>query len=194
MAERVVLDPTRPPKVTCDKTNNTEEDVAKGEFRVDIQIPMLVVDSEPRDCRSVAQRLVDEGYKQVSRKYRTVARLPPGMTGLEAMRTVDPAFVEDMMRRLNDAAAEQYLRVYAKDTVEVPIKDWPEWLRLTGRWTQQGEVIMSHTRAIDVIKSRLNSEPHVLPRADLEWRRRVTKARKVRRGLKKCRNPHRGRP
>ena len=58
--------------------------------------------------------LYKQGFRQVSRKYRMVARLPEGKTGLEALAEVDPRLAKDMLDRMNNAAAEQYLRCYAK--------------------------------------------------------------------------------
>ena len=43
-----------------------------------------------------------------------VARLPEGKTGLEALAEVDPRLAKNMLDRMNNAAAEQYLRCYAK--------------------------------------------------------------------------------
>ena len=53
--------------------------------------------------------LILVGFEQVSRKYRTLARLPLGKTGLEALAEVDPDLAAQFLRNANRMAAEQYL-------------------------------------------------------------------------------------
>jgi hypothetical protein len=67
-----------------------------------------------------ARRLIDEGWHQVSRAYRGVARLPEGMTGTEALidaerRSDHPhPNLETWATRMGEAhAGEHYLRCYA---------------------------------------------------------------------------------
>lgn len=64
-----------------------------------------------------AQRLIDEGWYQVSRKYRLVARLPKGKTGIEALieqerRSQYPhPQAEEWVERLGEGhAGDHYLR------------------------------------------------------------------------------------
>lgn len=71
-------------------------------------VSSLAVEEEMR-------RLVDEGYRQVSRKFRHVARLPDGMTGLEALRSVDPDLHDRMMQRMEEEAADHFRRVHASE-------------------------------------------------------------------------------
>lgn len=58
-------------------------------------------------------QLIAQGYIQVSRRYRIVARLPEGKTGLEALREVDPRLVQEMLDRVERDATDMYLRVHA---------------------------------------------------------------------------------
>jgi len=59
-----------------------------------------------------ARDLVAGGYRQISSKYRTVARMPPGMTGLEALANVNPRLAQGYLDNANELAAQQYLRCY----------------------------------------------------------------------------------
>lgn len=61
------------------------------------------------------RRLVAEGWMQTSRKYRSVARVPPGMTAIEALRTVSPREAADLERRLEQWAADAFRRSHSKD-------------------------------------------------------------------------------
>lgn len=67
-----------------------------------------------------AQSLIAHGFYQISRVYRTLARLPEGATGKEALNstarsTARPTKLEE------GRAGDQYLRVYAPqhDRVEI---------------------------------------------------------------------------
>jgi len=57
--------------------------------------------------------LVAAGYMQVSRKYRTIARLPPGKTAIEAMKELHPHAYQQVLEDIEQSAMRQYLRVYA---------------------------------------------------------------------------------
>lgn len=67
-----------------------------------------------------ARQLLEEGWHQVSRRYRTLARLPDGMNGVEALidaelRSEHPhPNLEKWARGLgNGSAGEHYMRCYA---------------------------------------------------------------------------------
>lgn len=60
-----------------------------------------------------AWELLQAGYRQVSRKHRSIARLPTGMTGLQALATKNPAFAARLLADAEESATEHYLRVYA---------------------------------------------------------------------------------
>ena len=85
---------------------------------------------------SRVDELIRNGFEQVSRKYRTLARLPPGKTGLEALAEVYPDLAAHFLRNANRIAAEQYLRCYAKgeDKIELTRDEFNEYLEKTGRY------------------------------------------------------------
>jgi hypothetical protein len=58
--------------------------------------------------------LVAAGYMQVSRRYRTVARLPPGKTAIEAMKELHPRAYQQILDDIEQSAMRQYLRMYAR--------------------------------------------------------------------------------
>lgn len=67
--------------------------------------------AQDAEDEATARRLVAEGYHQVSRAYREVARLPEGKTGIEALQDVgwrDAAGMSEWH------AADQFRRVYAE--------------------------------------------------------------------------------
>ncbi len=80
--------------------------------------------------------LVAQGYKQVSRKYRMVAGLPEGKTGLEALKEADPEKYADLMTRVEEMAADRY-RTYCADKnghrLTLTWEEFNEFLTLTGR-------------------------------------------------------------
>jgi hypothetical protein len=65
------------------------------------------------EADALAKKLRAEGFKQTSNKFRHVARLPPGMTGLEALEEVEPSFARELLRRVEEQAAEHYRRIHA---------------------------------------------------------------------------------
>lgn len=80
--------------------------------------------------------LLEQGVRQLSRKYRTVARLPPGMTGLEALKQRAPEKYARVMAWAEDRAAEEYCRYEAKkygDEFELSVSEFNEFLAKTGR-------------------------------------------------------------
>lgn len=71
--------------------------------------------------------LIVQGYESISNKYRMVARLPAGKTGIEAMSEVDPQY----MQLVEKNTAEQYRRVHAKwntdEVLELSASDYVEF-------------------------------------------------------------------
>lgn len=63
--------------------------------------------------RPTIDELLQQGVKQLSRKYRLVARLPVGMTGLDALRERSPERYADVMRRAEQWAADEYRQYVA---------------------------------------------------------------------------------
>lgn len=57
----------------------------------------------------LGKKLAQEGWKQISRKHRMIARVPPGMTGMEALAMIDPEAVAQL-RRLMEAEAADMVR------------------------------------------------------------------------------------
>lgn len=81
------------------------------------------------------KRLKDAGYRQLSRKHRIVARLPPGKTGLEALREADSEAYERVMRLAEESAAEDYRRFHARgeDRRELSIEEFAAFRKAGGR-------------------------------------------------------------
>jgi hypothetical protein len=79
--------------------------------------------------------LIAQGYEQTSRKYRIVARLPPGKTGLEALAEVDPGLAANILRNANEQAAQQFRRVHAQgeDQLTLTWGEFNEFLVKTGK-------------------------------------------------------------
>lgn len=76
-----------------------------------------------------AQQLFDQGYRQVSRKYRTLARLPEGKTGLEALRrfiTIDGISEPE--------AGDHFLRVHSRDKVQLDRFVFAEFCKIGGTY------------------------------------------------------------
>jgi hypothetical protein len=73
----------------------------------------------PFEKRVQAQELLELGYRSISNKYRTIARLPPGKTALEALSEVDPEFAERILSQAADRMTEYYLRVHARQAGDV---------------------------------------------------------------------------
>jgi hypothetical protein len=63
---------------------------------------------------ALAQAYRADGYRSISNKYRTIARLPPGKTGIEALSLVDPTLAEHLLAQAEERATEAYLRVHAR--------------------------------------------------------------------------------
>jgi hypothetical protein len=78
--------------------------------------------------------IVAQGYEQVSRKYRIVARLPEGKTGLEALAEVDPELAKHMLDEVNLEAGRHYMRVHARHTqLSLTWEEFNEFLIKTGK-------------------------------------------------------------
>jgi hypothetical protein len=79
--------------------------------------------------------LIATGFKQVSRKYRKLARIPAGKTGLEALAEVAPDLAAHFLAQAQERAADHYRSRYAtgEDAVELSDEDFKEYLAKTGR-------------------------------------------------------------
>lgn len=86
--------------------------------------------------------MVRDGYEQLSRKFRTVARLPKGLNGYEALARHDSYMANHFLDQAMRNCAREYMVLYAKkdqesglDTdlhVELTDEEFREWLRLRG--------------------------------------------------------------
>lgn len=81
--------------------------------------------------------LAEQGYKSTSNKYRYVARLPVGKTGIEACLALGgdaAAFARNTFANAEHAATAQYLRVYApaEDKIELTKEEFDEFRRSGG--------------------------------------------------------------
>lgn len=69
---------------------------------------------EPGTPEEIAAALILGGWYQISYRYRTVARLPDGMTGIKALEQVDHIRNPEWARRLGEqSAGDHWLRCYA---------------------------------------------------------------------------------
>jgi hypothetical protein len=82
------------------------------------------------------QELIDAGYESTSNKYRTVARLPPGKTALEALRDASPHDYAMIVARIEQQCASTYRRLYASHNghqVELTIEEFREFKQAGGK-------------------------------------------------------------
>lgn len=97
---------------------------------------------DPLSAHALA--LIESGYFQVSRTWRTVARAPlhPSgarrMNGYEAMETVPmPKWrLKQWLKQPERSVLDQFLRVYAKDTITLSPTLFDEFRRLGGGTAQ----------------------------------------------------------
>ena len=68
---------------------------------------------EAQDDREIAEELVRAGWQCMSNKYRIIARLPEGATGLEVLRERSPLKFREIMEHTELRAADVYRRMYA---------------------------------------------------------------------------------
>ena len=82
------------------------------------------------------QELIDQGYESTSNKYRTVARLPPGKTGVEALREVSPHDYALIVYRIEQQCASAYRRIYAQrngDQIELSVEEFRQFKQAGGK-------------------------------------------------------------
>jgi hypothetical protein len=75
---------------------------------------MNIINRDPKqEDLDRAKQLIADGYYQISRKSRIVARLPTGMTGKQALKSVTPESRHYWVDAMRDSrAGEHYLRCY----------------------------------------------------------------------------------
>jgi hypothetical protein len=69
-------------------------------------------------------------WKQVSNKYRLVARMPEGKTALEALAEANPELHAVVMKRAEQWAHDDYLRFCAEKhglQKELSVEEWAEY-------------------------------------------------------------------
>lgn len=95
---------------------------------------------------SKVDELLKRGAQQISRKHRTVAVLPEGMTGLDALERYCPEEFERLMQRIEDSAADSYRRSPAAyrngHQINLTVDQFQEFLQRTGRggkWRPSGD-------------------------------------------------------
>lgn len=89
-----------------------------------------------KQTRPTVDELLQQDAKQVSRKYRLVARLPVGMTGIEALCERAPDRYARVMARAEQWAADDYRREVAHkhgDLFELTREEFAEFLVKTGK-------------------------------------------------------------
>jgi len=76
------------------------------------------------------RKLIAQGYVQVSRRHRTLARLPAGLTGRQALDAAAPGRYPPQMPE--ESCADQYRRVYAggNDVLKLSRDDFADYLRV----------------------------------------------------------------
>lgn len=84
---------------------------------------------------SRVDQIIAGGFKQVSRKYRTLARVPAGKAPLDALREVNPQAAKRLEERIADWATDEYIRCHAEgeNKVELSVEEFKEYLGKTGR-------------------------------------------------------------
>lgn len=75
------------------------------------------------------RELIALGYVQTSSRFRHLARLPPNMTGIEALRSVDSEYVSIVFERIEMECADTYRRVHAPK-IELTSEEFAEYKRL----------------------------------------------------------------
>ncbi|HUU88151.1 MAG TPA: hypothetical protein VMX17_10415 [Candidatus Glassbacteria bacterium] len=81
------------------------------------------------------KQMLADGYRQLSRKYRHIGKLPKGKTGLQALREVDPSLAKSFENRMEEWATDQFLRVYGQQAgciVTLSHEEFNEFLRQRG--------------------------------------------------------------
>jgi hypothetical protein len=90
---------------------------------------------------------------QVSGKYRTVAKLPDGMTGVEALIGVkyrEDSWAENMGE---GHAGDHYLRCYGKEKKELSREDWVDFKSRGGTTYNMYAYDKSKTKAQKIVES-----------------------------------------
>lgn len=75
-----------------------------------------------------AEQLIKEGYYQISRKYRHIAKLPEGMTGKQALKTVTSIERHYWVDAMGESSAgDHYLSCYSPTNLRI-VLDIPTFM------------------------------------------------------------------
>lgn len=77
---------------------------------------MQVTEAEVAAGEARGRALREQGWVQKSNKYRIIARVPPGMTGAEALKANDPELYQKALRSFEESCREDFL-TYCSDKV-----------------------------------------------------------------------------
>lgn len=72
--------------------------------------PAFVITEEDLE---LAKKLVAEGWRSTSNRFHMIARIPPGMTLLEALEKYAPTLYRDTLQRVLEQCTSQFLRCYS---------------------------------------------------------------------------------
>lgn len=104
-------------------------------YKIEPKHGKIVIDVN-QDAIDRARRLIAEGWCQTSSKYRSVARLPEGKTGMEALCEANGTGMDEALYRWDEASAgDSYLRsnsVPIQDRMELDPATWQAYKKLGG--------------------------------------------------------------
>jgi len=106
-----------------------------------------VAEEERTHIKRDIDELIARGFVQTSRKYRLVAGLPAGKTGVEALREANPERLERLLKWLEEKASSEY-RTYCAEK---------EGNQLTLTWGEFNEFLVKTGRSpapLEMIKER----------------------------------------
>jgi hypothetical protein len=86
-----------------------------------------------------ARHLRDQGFMSVSNKFRTVARCPPGLSPLEAIRRKNPELAQQEQERFERHLRELYARMLAdgEDHRILSDEEFLSFKRVGQEWTER---------------------------------------------------------
>ncbi len=102
---------------------------------------MPIIRDPTKEEIAKAEQLIKEGYYQISRKYRTLAKLPEGMTGKQALRSVTPIERHYWVDAMPESSAgDHYLSCHTTPEQRITL-DIPTFIvfRKTGGDTYRGK-------------------------------------------------------
>jgi hypothetical protein len=76
--------------------------------------------------------IITSGYRQTSSKYRTLNRVPPGKTGLEALKEINPSVYQRIMNQANDWAEREFMALCHDEELTLTVEEFQEYRRQRG--------------------------------------------------------------